>query len=53
VCPIQKAVETGFVRAGLHLNGIKGNPISDVFGKYAHPPMINTLSWINIFIKNN
>jgi hypothetical protein len=53
VGPVQQAVETGPVRAGLHLNGITGNPIPDVFGKHAHPPGIYPFSGINRFIQNN
>jgi hypothetical protein len=47
------AVETGFVRKGFHLDGIKGNPIPDVFGKYGHPPVIDCFSGINRLIQND
>jgi hypothetical protein len=53
VSPIQQAIITGLVRAGLNFNGIKGKAIPEVFGKYTHTPVIDSLSWINIFIKDN
>jgi hypothetical protein len=53
VSPFKQAVSAGLVRDELYFNRLKFEAVSDVFGKYADTPVIDPLSWINIFIKNN
>jgi hypothetical protein len=50
---IQYAVFAGFFRVRLHLDGIKGKIIPDIFSKYAHTLMINPLSGVTCFIQHN